>query len=83
MDVKYLKELIPGVRLATRVFPNLKMSKNRFFFIIRYLIRRIFQIIFIGAKTVDFILFSSLNDDFYVYRPFRPTKYRKTKTACV
>ena len=41
---KFLKESIPGVRLATRGFPNLKILKNRFFSIIRYLIIRIFVI---------------------------------------
>ena len=41
IDVKFLKESIPGVRSATRGFPNLKMPKNQFFFIIRYLISHI------------------------------------------
>ena len=44
IDVKFLKESIYDVRLATRGSPNLKMPKNRFFFIIRYLICCIFVI---------------------------------------
>ena len=80
IDVKFLKESIPCViyRLATRGFPNLKMSKNRFFFIIRHLISRIF-VIFLHVKTFVFSLFSSPNNNFDV--PFRPTKYKKTKNA--
>ena len=57
IDVKFLKESIPRVRLATRDFPNLKMTKNRFFFIIRYLISRIFVIFFMHVKTFGCSLF--------------------------
>ena len=43
IDVRFLKKSIPGVGLATRGFPNLKMLRNRFFFIIGFLISSIFK----------------------------------------
>ena len=77
--MKFLKESIPGVILATRGLTNLKMSKNRFFFIIQYLISRIFVIFFMHVKTFVFSLFSSPNNNFDVYWPFIPAKCKKTK----
>ena len=67
--------------LATPGYPNLKMPKNRYFFIIRYLISRIFVIFFMHVRIFVFSLFSSPNNNFDVYWPFRPAKCKKIKNA--
>ena len=76
--IDVLKESIPGIRLAIRGFPNLKMPKNRFFFIVRYIIRRIFLIFFYACKNLCFqSIFKPQQYIWCVYTFFRPAKCKK------